>query len=195
MFVRRIGGSRGFTLLEALVVMLIVGLIVAFGLPALQQMINRSRLEGATRECAVVCQRARLEAIKQGVPVAVRFDTADRTVESWLDANGDGTQDPTEIEFVVMTLPGTIDYAAPAPQSPVDIENGENTDGDGGWITFFTDGSIDFTGNIHFGDTRGNFLQLSLGPRATGQTELSKWDDTGSGEWLLPREDKPWKWY
>ena len=39
----------------------------------------------AKSHCAVLCQRARLEAIKQGVPVAVRFDTADRTVESWLD--------------------------------------------------------------------------------------------------------------
>lgn len=197
---RRFGGTRasargapGFTLIEGLVVMLFITVLIAIGFPALQQMIHRSRLEGATRECAIVCQRARLESIKQGVPVVVRFDTTDKTLESWLDADGNGAQDPGEIEFVFMSLPGTIDYKAPPAQTEVDIEDGENTDGDGGWITFFTDGSIDFTGDIRFGDARENYLQLSLGPRATGQVEISKWDAEG-GIWVQPREDKPWKW-
>lgn len=191
--VRRFQKARGFTLLESLVVLLFAAMIMTLGIPALQQMIHRSRLEGAMRECAVVCQRARLEAIKQGVPVAVRFDTSDRTVESWLDTDGNGSRDPGETELVVMDLPGTIDYAAPPGHSPVEIEGGENSDGDGGWITFFTDGSIDFTADIRLGDSRQNFLQLSLRPRATAHVELSKWDDESS-EWMLPREGKPWKW-
>ena len=187
--------GRGFTLIEGLVVLLFVTMLVALGFPALQQMIHRSRLEGTARECAVLCQRARLEAIKQGVPVVVRFDTTDRTVESWLDADGNGTQEPTETEFAIVTLPGTIDYLAPTSQEEVWIDNGsgENVDSEGGWLTFFTDGSIDFTGDVRFGDSRQNYLQLSLGPVATGQVELSKWDEE-LDEWLQPREDRPWKW-
>ena len=185
----RVAGARGFTLIESMVVLLFVALLVTIGLPALQQMIHRSRLEGATRECAVMCQRSRLESIRQGMPVVVRFDTKDRTVASWIDANGDGVQDPTETEIMVISLPGAVRFEGPPGLNPIE---GFTTDPDGGWVTFQTDGSIDFEGEVHFMDERSNYLQLSLEPRATANVQVTKWDGT---KWVSPGEGgKPWKW-
>ena len=183
--------ASGFTLLEMLLVLLFSASLLVIGLPALQQMVHRGRLEGAARECAIMCQRARLEAITQSVPVVVRFDTTRRLIVSWLDENGDGVQDPTETEVMAVGLPGTLDFAGPGSIPAIeDI----NVDADGGYVTFFTDGSIDLAGSVRFGDRRDNYLQLELGPRATGKTSIQKWDPITS-KWLEPREGKPWKWY
>lgn len=190
MQLKRSEEARGFTLIEAMVVLLFVSVMITLGLPALQQLVHRSRLEGAARECAVMCQRARLEAIKQGLPVVVRFDTTDRTVESWVDANGDGIQDPTEVEIMVMALPGTVNFQGPGATPPV---QGFTPDPDGSSVTFLTDGSIDEAGAVHFADSRSNFLQLELTPRATANVEIKKWDPTQS-KWVMPQEGKPWEW-
>lgn len=189
--VRRRRRAAGYTLIEMLLVLLFAASLIVLGLPALQQMIHRSRLEGATRECAILCQRARLDAIRQGFPVVVRFDTTDRTVVSWVDENADGVQDAGETELAFVPLPGTVELAGPSPYPPIEDLN---FDSDVGWVTFFTDGSIDEAGGVHFADTRENYLRLELGPQATGHVQILKYDLI-KGEWVAPQEGQPWEWY
>jgi hypothetical protein len=174
-----------------LLVLLFAAALIVLGLPALQQMIHRSRIEGATRECAVLCQRSRLEAIKEGFPVVVRFDTTDHAIVSWVDENADGVQDEGERELVFVPLPGTVELAGPPSTQPIE---GFTVDSDGGWVMFFTDGSIDQEGWVHFGDQRSNYLRLTLRPRATGAVTITKWDPVKS-EWFPQREGQPWEWY
>lgn len=187
---RRVGGRGGFTLLEVLVVMLIVGIMAALGMPALQEMIHRSRMEGTARDLAVLVQRARLESIQQGVPTVLLIDTTNHRVRTWVDNDADAELDIGERVLVEQPLPGTIDVQGPSGTMPIE---GFDTDSDGGWVVFRTDGSVEKEGNIHLGDSRGNFLRLRISPQATANVEITKWDPSTS-VWLEPRQDKPWSW-
>ncbi len=189
--------EAGFTLIEMLVVMLIIGIMATLGMPALQQMINRSRLEGLAREIAVMCQSTRLEAIKGGIPTVIRFDITNRFVVSWIDANGDNIQDAGERELLRRQLPPQAEYGGPGGLGET---GGLPKDSDGAWLTFNVNGSIELTsagdcdaglGCVRFGDSRPNYLELSIGPAATANVRVRKWNGS---YWALPGEGGPWEW-
>ena len=199
--------QSGFTLLELLIVILFIAMLVGFGLPALQQMIHRSRLEGAAREAGVLCQATRLEAIKSSTPTGIRFDAGTSSMTAWIDTNANGTIDDGERELTERILPAQVTFSGPDAQPGLE---GFQTDDEGAWITFNTDGSIvldddtceiDVHGNDPFGgygcmrlgDQRSNFIQMSIGPMATATVELRKWNGS---EWhLFGEEGEPWEWY
>jgi prepilin-type N-terminal cleavage/methylation domain-containing protein len=194
--------EAGFTLLEMLVVVLIIGIMATLGMPALQQMISRTRLEGLAREVGVICQSSRLEAIKGGIPTVIRFDHANRIVLSWVDANGDNIQDPDERELMRRPLPGQVEFDG--PDSLPETE-GLPKDADGAWLTFNVNGSIGLNdpatatgecgsglGCVRLADFRNNYLELRIGPAATAKVEIRKWNGS---DWVLPGEGgHPWQW-
>ncbi|TNF73479.1 MAG: prepilin-type N-terminal cleavage/methylation domain-containing protein, partial [Acidobacteria bacterium] len=55
--------SGGFTLLEIMVVVAVVGIVALMGLPALQNMILRSKHEGAARRISMLIHQAKMEAV------------------------------------------------------------------------------------------------------------------------------------
>lgn len=57
---------RGFTLLEASIVLAVVGVLAAAGLPSLGQQLERKRLRGAAQELAADLAEARFEAARSG---------------------------------------------------------------------------------------------------------------------------------
>ena len=190
--------AGGFTLIETMVVMLFMAIVMTLGMPALQQMIHRARLEGIARETSVMCHSTRLEAIKGGIPTVIRFDITDRTIVSWVDANGDNVQDVGERELMRRQLPAQADFLAPGG---MDAIGGLPTDGDGAWLTFNIDGSIQLTSTgdcdtglacVRLADSRPNYLELSIGPAATASVKIRKWNGT---EWQLPGDGgQPWHW-
>lgn len=64
-------GARGFTLIELIITLVILGVLVAMGVPAYTQFVRDSRRSAVLNEFSASLSLARSEAIKRGVPVAV----------------------------------------------------------------------------------------------------------------------------
>jgi prepilin-type N-terminal cleavage/methylation domain-containing protein len=87
--------QRGFTLIEALVVVALLGIIMLIGLPSLLGLVQRSKMEGTVQGVANLMRLARFEAIKQGVPVIVRLDYANGVVTAFVDRDSNQRWNPT----------------------------------------------------------------------------------------------------
>lgn len=86
--------SGGFQLIEALVVLALLGLIAVLGMPALLRTSHRIRLCLAANEIASSLESARLYAAAHSANVAVRFgEHGDKYVFSlFADGDGDGVR-------------------------------------------------------------------------------------------------------
>jgi prepilin-type N-terminal cleavage/methylation domain-containing protein len=67
----RINGARGFTLVEAVMVMVIAGLLVAIALPRFRDQRDRFSLDTAAYQLAGDLRRAQVEAIRRNQPVTL----------------------------------------------------------------------------------------------------------------------------
>jgi type II secretion system protein H len=65
---------EGFSIVELMIVLVIVGLIVTFSYPTIQRALEKRSLESAAREIMATLQRAKLEAIKSGLNSRVKFE-------------------------------------------------------------------------------------------------------------------------
>jgi len=91
--------ERGFTLYEIMAVTVIIGLVVAIGYPMMRRSIVRARLLGTAGTLKQAVAMARVNALKNGQGVAVRFLETNAVqhggeVVAWVDGNGNGTMDP-----------------------------------------------------------------------------------------------------
>ena len=63
--------SQGFTLIELMIVVVLLGFILAFAIPAIQEFINRGRITGVSSDLTVDLANARMEAIRRGITISV----------------------------------------------------------------------------------------------------------------------------
>lgn len=197
--------AAGFTLIELFVVLAVLAIAVALGIPAIQNLIIRSKTEGFAREASVVMQRTRLEAIKMNREGVVHLDSAERQLVAFIDADRDGTFNPDpaapyrSADYVLgrLSLPANVEFRAP---EGLQVEEGftavEVASGDVQAAVFQPGGSVADAGAFRIGDVRDNFLELRVDPAATGRVGVRKWQDE---EWLAtvdPSDEnyQPWEW-
>ena len=60
--------------MEVMVVLSIVALLLAFGVPSFREFVARSRLDGAAQELMTALQFARSEATRRGAQITLRLD-------------------------------------------------------------------------------------------------------------------------
>jgi prepilin-type N-terminal cleavage/methylation domain-containing protein len=94
--------SRGFTLIEIMVVIMIMGLVLAIGYPNLRRSVMRSRMMSQVGVLKQAVAVARATSLKRGRGVALRLlatnlEQQGGKVIAWVDINGDGVfDDPVE---------------------------------------------------------------------------------------------------
>ena len=97
--------ARGFTLIEIMVVVAIMGLILAMGVPSILAAIKKDGMRKAISDLQDVCAQARGQAIMQNHTVSVEFHPGEK---SFATGSGDGAYSgkPTS-----GTLPAGVDLA------------------------------------------------------------------------------------
>jgi prepilin-type N-terminal cleavage/methylation domain-containing protein len=87
-------GRRGFTLVEILMTVVLIGLVATFAVPKLNW--SAYRVNGAARAATGLLARAERLAVTGQYDVNVLFDVANNAIKIHEDANNDNVIQPTE---------------------------------------------------------------------------------------------------
>lgn len=204
--------ASGFTIVEALVVMAVVGVASVLLLPALQQLIHVSKIRGVSNNVALQMRKARFEAIKRGVPCVVMLSPATREVIAFADVHGtaltdlpDGLFNPvggeppgaTDYEISRIPLPSGVSFKFQLLEdlaSVAGFDNSGNPDPPDGQAIFLPNGSVNSAGALRFGDERGNHLEVRVDPPSTARIEVRKHYEPAD-EWRAQGEGgQTWTW-
>ena len=101
-------GSRGFTLVELMITVVVLAIVVTLAAPSFSDLINRNRLIAAANEVVGVMQTARMEAVRRNTRVVLcpSSDGASCSSANWQrliafsDADGDVTLDVDDDEVI-----------------------------------------------------------------------------------------------
>jgi len=111
---RKLREARGFTLIEMSVIILLIGIVAAFSIPAYLKLNRSLQLKGAVSNLASQLQLARAKAMATGTPQAFHFAETGFTSDYHVHNNGAAEPDgqwklPQNVTFVWggLTLGGT----------------------------------------------------------------------------------------
>lgn len=125
------GNSRGFQLVELLLVISLISILIAIGVPSLVGQMNHIRLSRSTRDVATELNAARLKAIAQNTKYKVSFTLPgsyllqkwDKTTSTWV----------TETTHTTRTIEAGISIISPGANFTTEFyPNGTAKDGGGG---------------------------------------------------------------
>lgn len=181
--------SRGFTMIELLMVLSLMLILALFGYPTLIKYIHKSKLVSVARQTTSLMSLSRFEAVKFNRPVRVEADFDANRMIAFADLNVNGVFDAATDRLVnQFALPQDVKFWGPADSAaagPDAISNFSATSSKG-WAVYQADGSIERTGAIRFGDNVGNFLEVRVQDIAGARTRLLKWDTAVSPPAWVP---------
>lgn len=125
---RSLAHQRGFTLIELMIVVVLLGITAAIAVPNFGRMIDNNQHAAAANDFSGLLHFARSEAIRRGNGVVVyAIDTSDGNagyavcIGSALAACKGGTANPEQLLRASNKLPGRIDIAHRLPSGSPDL--------------------------------------------------------------------------
>jgi len=117
---KKLTNNAGFSMMELLVTLLILGLVAAMGLPSLNEFIEDNRLNAAVADLQSAMQTGRAEAVGRNAYVTLCKKNAGSTdcvttggwQQGWIifvDVNGDGTVDGGDGDEVLLLHEALLD--------------------------------------------------------------------------------------
>jgi prepilin-type N-terminal cleavage/methylation domain-containing protein len=200
--------AAGFTLVELLVILVVIGMVAAWGYPSMLGILAKIKLTNTAREATVFMQLARINAAKRSVPTQVIYMnktdslTGHPCLLAFADMDGNGSFDNGTDEILAgpYDLPPGVELWGPTDPKKemthsIDVwDDGANPNK--GPI-FASDGSAQSEGAFRFRDRNGNFLEARVEFAGTGKTIIQKWfggADNQSRWFQNGEKDHPWTW-
>lgn len=190
------GYRNGFTVLELLIVVAVMGVVVVVGLPSLMTNLRRAKLEGPLRQAMTLMSLARFEAVKKGISTGVEADLADDQILTFRDMDENGSFNAGDEILNLLTLPKGLHFWHPEDANPEGVTTLLETSN----TIFDSTGAASTVGSFFVGDTRGNHLTIEIANAATARLVIKKWElNTNPAVWWqegeLDSEAPPWRWY
>jgi len=201
------GRAAGFTMIEMLLVLLLMGILLVLVMPSFLNSIQHQKILGITQQTAMLMRLARLQAIKTATNSVVQIDTAKGTVTAFTDSNGDKVFDPTTEKLL-----GQVNLSKGVSFMAVDRFTTAANPANPAVAVFTSDGSVScpstdsrcttmpHPGAFGFQDVRGDQLEACVMTKTSGRIVLMKSDatagDMGCGPGWRPNGEgaNAWKW-
>lgn len=142
--------GRAFTMIELMVVVGIMGLILAAGIPSLYKLMQKEGMRKATSDVVEVCGKARAQAILSGSPVDVIFFPMEHRLTVSGTAAPRAREGGAELDAVPQEKPAQLPGTGQAATIPedfsiemLDINLSEYRESEWARVRFFPNGTSD----------------------------------------------------
>ncbi len=186
---RFLESQRGFTLIELITVMAIIGIVMAIAAPNFSKWKEKYQINGQARKVYLDLMLARTNAIKNNNDTRVTFNTTNHAYKVHDDKNSNGTEDSGEA-LKSVNLENSVKFAYNAGISDIDGNTVTATISFNGSLTVIFDarGQANASGSVFLlhendiGVSNSRARSISV-LQSTGAVDYWSYDGTVSPPW------------